>query len=524
MVDNPYEQSIQTLLLKFSMRVPDIRVKGITLDSRNVAPGYTFIALKGHAVDGRQYIDAAIQAGASVVLREADESSEHGNIRQQGKALIVNIFGLPEIVSALAAAFYAYPANKLISCVAVTGTNGKTSVVQLVSQLKTLLGTRSAMIGTLGAGIYKLSGVKWLHKGSVNTTPDAVSMQQTLAYFAQHEVRQVAYEASSHALVQGRVARVKTDIAVFTNLTRDHLDYHGDMQTYGSAKRLLLKQPALRYVALNYDDAEAENWLNECPVGITTLGFGLAPQIPTDATAQSLPLTSPNSAVDRHCFATNVTYHAQGTSFKLDTSWGKGQVEVGLFGEFNVYNVLAATSVMLLQGEQLSNVIKALEKVTPVAGRMEVFAFKQHANVIIDYAHTPDALLKALQAVRLHCEGKVWCVFGCGGDRDHGKRPQMGAIAQEHADHVVITTDNSRTEEPATIAAMIVAGMKNADQIIQEPDRERALRYCLAHAAPEDTILMAGKGHEDYQIINNQTLPYDERAVVQRIREELEHA
>lgn len=506
MVVSAFTQSVSALLAKFGVVAPDIRVQGLTLDSRLVNHNMAFVAIKGHARDGRDFIPQAISLGARVILAEADHQDEHGTVTMRDQSVIISLFGLPSILSALAAAFYDYPANKLAT-VAVTGTNGKTSVVQLITQMKHALGTRSASIGTLGSGIYEPQANTLAQTEAANTTPDAITLQYQLAEFAQQEVRHVAFEASSHALVQGRLAQVKTDVAIFTNLTRDHLDYHGDMEAYAKAKRSLLNQSGLKSVILNRNDAESEAWDNAADASIERVWTGIEQSAPT------LP-------EHRYSFATNVKYHPNGCRFRLETSWGEQDVNIPLLGEFNIANLLSAVACLLVEGERFERVVKVLEDVRPVIGRMEVFTFADKANVVVDYAHTPDALEQALKAVRKHTNQDVWCVFGCGGDRDKGKRPLMAAAAEKMADHIVITTDNSRSETPESIAADIKTGLLLPSAAYEEPDRELALRYCLTQAKPEDMILMAGKGHETYQIINNEHKDYDERAMIARLQRE----
>lgn len=506
MVVSAFIQSTRSLMAKFGIDAPDIRVEGLTLDSREVNTKLAFVAIKGHERDGRDFIPQAISLGARVILAQTDDSNAHGALEMRGNTVIISLFELPDMLSSLAAAFYDYPAMKMTT-VAVTGTNGKTSVVQLISQLKDALGTRCAAIGTLGSGIYEGEDTLWSQTPAANTTPDAIRMQYLLAEFVQQEVRHTAFEASSHALVQGRLQQVKTDVAVFTNLTRDHLDYHGTMTAYAQAKRELLNQHGLYAVVLNAQDRESQNWANAAPeeASIVWTGVEVSGQI---------------ASRDRHCLATNVKYHNAGCDFSLQTSWGNAEVSIPLFGMFNISNVLSAVATLLAEGERFEDVMRVVNSLHPVKGRMEVFAFDAHANVVVDYAHTPDALEKVLASARAHTNGKVWCVFGCGGDRDAGKRPLMGEAAEKGADHIVITTDNSRTEAPQAIADDIISGLQHPENAVCEADREKAIRYCLTTASPDDLIIVAGKGHEDYQIIGTTKTDYNERAVLARLQQE----
>ena len=506
MVVSAFEQSLGVLLAKFGINAPDVRIQGLTLDSREVTPKLAFVAVNGHSQDGRQFIPQAISLGAKAILAQTEKVREHGRMEMRGTTIIVHLYELRDILSSLAGAFYDYPGTKMRS-IAVTGTNGKTSVVQMLSQLTTRSGTRCGAVGTLGAGIYQGEDTQWDATPAGNTTPDAIRMQYILAEFVQQSARQVAFEASSHALVQGRLSQVKTDIVVFTNLSRDHLDYHVTMEEYAKAKRQAMGLPGVNTIVVNLDDQESHNWHQNKPDGIETVWYGL----------QSLPA---ELSEHRHCLATNVEYHSSGCQFTLTTSWGSRTVNVPILGAFSVQNLLAVVAVMLVQGLRFEDVLNLLPGVKPVAGRMEVFHFENHANVIVDYAHTPDALEKALASVRAHTNGDVWCIFGCGGDRDTGKRPLMGAAAEAGANHLVITTDNSRSESPDSIAADIRTGLTSSTVAVDEPDREKAIRYCLNKAAPGDLILLAGKGHEDYQIIGDQKKNYNERAVVARLQRE----
>lgn len=510
MVVSAFIQSIRALLAKFGVDAPDIRIEGLTLDSREVNTRLAFIAIKGHELDGRDFIPQAISLGARVILAQTDDSASHGQMEMRDHSVIISLYDLPQMLSGLAAAFYDYPAQKMTT-VAVTGTNGKTSTVQLLTQLKDALGTRSASIGTLGSSVFEGDNTQWKNTSAANTTPDAIRMQYLLAEFVQSEVQHTAFEASSHALVQGRLGTVKTDVAVFTNLTRDHLDYHGTMEEYGRAKRLLLNQPGLKAVVLNANDAQSEKWNGHAAAHMQRVWTGI-----DDGSLSDTYKTSQH----RHCFATNATYHASGCSFELTSSWGSAAVTLPLFGKFNISNVLSAVGTLLAEGERFDEVVKAVNAITPVPGRMEVFPVSGNASIVVDYAHTPDALEKVLLSAKFHTESKVWCVFGCGGDRDKGKRPLMGQAAETGADNIVITTDNSRSEAPEAIANDIKAGLKHQEKAVSIADREAAIRHCLNNADNGDIIVVAGKGHEDYQIIGNKKTNYNERAVVARLQQE----
>jgi UDP-N-acetylmuramoyl-L-alanyl-D-glutamate--2,6-diaminopimelate ligase len=502
-MQNNYQQSIKPLLAGFNIEAPDLTISDLVLDSRDVAIHKGFVAIAGHALDGRNFIPQAVSLGAKVIIAESDSEDMHGHIDMREQSLIISFYQLAKKMSALAAAFYQFPANKL-DVIAVTGTNGKTSTVQLTSQLGSLLGQKVASIGTLGAGQYNDDGALSGLDATINTTPDAISMQRILATFTGNEVSQVALEASSHALVQGRIAALKCNVAVFTNLSRDHLDYHGSMSAYAQAKRMLLLQPGLTHVVINAEDKESENWIKSSPQNVSVTLFGID--------------LSPSSIASEHsfCIAQNVMYKSDGCHFELLTSWGKSDVHVNLLGKFNVANILAAISAQLCLGKSLEDVAKVTAYLSPVPGRMELFTHPEKATLVVDYAHTPDALEQALFALRQHCQGKLWCVFGCGGDRDKGKRSLMGEVAEQNADHVIITNDNVRNEEPLSIVDEILSGCTNPDLIQVQLDRREAIQFAQSNAQADDIVLIAGKGHEDYQIIGEKSVPYDERAFVKQ--------
>ncbi|NMH59218.1 UDP-N-acetylmuramoyl-L-alanyl-D-glutamate--2,6-diaminopimelate ligase [Alteromonas ponticola] len=506
MVVSAFVQSTRALMAKFGVDAPDIRICGLTLDSREVTTRLAFVAVKGHALDGRDFIPQAISLGAKVILAQTEDKSEHGHLEMRGSSVIISLYDLPDMVSSLAAAFYDYPAQKM-STIAVTGTNGKTSVVQLATQLKSMLGTRSGAIGTLGHGLYEGKETEYTPEPDGTTTPDPIRIQYILAEFVQLDAGQAAFEASSHAIVQGRISQVKTDIAVFTNLSRDHLDYHANMDEYAQAKRQLLKQAGLHTVVLNAQDPESQNWKKFADRKLNIIWTGVN-EVDPQITSES------------HCIATNVRYHAEGCSFTLQSSWGSAEVSIPLFGTFNIYNTLSAVAALLAQGERFDEIIKVIGNVHPVPGRMEIFPFNQSGNVVVDYAHTPDALEKVLTSAKQHTQGDIWCVFGCGGDRDKGKRPLMGQVAELNASHIIITTDNSRSEKPAAIAEEIKQGLTRPEKAVFEADREKAIRYCLSKSKPGDLIVVAGKGHEDYQIIGNNRTDYNEREVIARLQQE----
>ncbi|MFT4807767.1 MAG: UDP-N-acetylmuramoyl-L-alanyl-D-glutamate--2,6-diaminopimelate ligase [Paraglaciecola sp.] len=501
-----FDQSLKPLLAHFGIDAPDIMISDLVLDSRDVAIHKAFIAIDGHALDGRDFIPQAVSLGAKVIVAQCDDITSHGHVEMREQSVIVHFYQLSENLSELAGYFYQFPANSM-SVIAVTGTNGKTSTVQLTSQLAYLMGEQSASIGTLGAGMYSPSSDSKALQNNVNTTPDAISMQRLLAEFVSEGAFQVALEASSHALVQNRIKAVKTDIAIFTNLSRDHLDYHGSMAKYGLAKRRLLSQPELAYAVINVNDPEHKNWLVNIPKTTSVVLYG------QNINAADVP------SEYQYCVANNIRYTAEGIALSVQSSWGECELRLLLLAEFNVSNVLAAICSQLCLGKSLKQIAYIVQKLKPVAGRMELYSRQKHATIVVDYAHTPDALEKALLAAKQHCHGKLFCVFGCGGDRDVGKRSLMGEIAERLSNKVILTDDNVRSENPKDIIQDILAGCINPEQVLVEHDRKTAIKAAAKQASAGDIILVAGKGHENYQVIGNQTLAYDERQFVALFQE-----
>jgi UDP-N-acetylmuramoyl-L-alanyl-D-glutamate--2,6-diaminopimelate ligase len=501
-----FDQSLKPLLAHFGIDAPDIMISDLVLDSRDVAIHKAFIAIDGHALDGRDFIPQAVSLGAKVIVAQCDDITSHGHVEMREQSVIVHFYQLSENLSELAGYFYQFPANSM-SVIAVTGTNGKTSTVQLTSQLAYLMGEQSASIGTLGAGMYSPSSDSKALQNNVNTTPDAISMQRLLAEFVSEGAFQVALEASSHALVQNRIKAVKTDIAIFTNLSRDHLDYHGSMAKYGLAKRRLLSQPELAYAVINVNDPEHKNWLVNIPKTTSVVLYG------QNINAADVP------SEYQYCVANNIRYTAEGIALSVQSSWGECELRLLLLAEFNVSNVLAAICSQLCLGKSLKQIAYIVQKLKPVAGRMELYSRQKHATIVVDYAHTPDALEKALLAAKQHCHGKLLCVFGCGGDRDVGKRSLMGEIAERLSNKVILTDDNVRSENPKDIIQDILAGCINPEQVLVEHDRKTAIKAAAKQASAGDIILVAGKGHENYQVIGNQTLAYDERQFVALFQE-----
>jgi UDP-N-acetylmuramoyl-L-alanyl-D-glutamate--2,6-diaminopimelate ligase len=326
-----------------------------------------------------------------------------------------------------------------------------------------------------------------------------------------HQARHVAMEVSSHALDQGRVDGVDFHVAVWTNLTRDHLDYHGDMAAYAQAKQRLFKAPGLRHAVINLDDDYGRELLAAIPAGVQIIGYTLNP----NTARHSVP------APEYLLAGSDLQLTDAGLDLHVQSPWGEGRLRAGLLGRFNASNLLAALATLLALGVSFDSAVQRLGRVTTVPGRMERFGGGRQPLVVVDYAHTPDALEQALRALRGHCHGKLWCLFGCGGERDTGKRPLMGEVAERNADRVVVTDDNPRGEDPIQIVADIMAGMRNPDAAYLRRDRTQAIAFAIAQARPGDIILVAGKGHEDYQLVGTRRIPYSDRlSVMTLLRQE----
>jgi len=458
-----------------------VPVLGLQLDSRAVKSDQLFIACKGAAADGRQFIREAVATGAAAVLAEYGENWVEDSECDGVPVLVIK--DLVAKVSDIAGKFYDHPSID-IPVIGVTGTNGKTTCTQLMSQFLAALKKRCGVIGTLGMGVNgRMSPV-------INTTPDALSVQQQLSVWNKGGIDAVAMEVSSHGLEQHRVAAVQFQAALFTNLSRDHLDYHGSMDAYGKAKLKLFLQPGLKIAVVNLDDPFSRDILEAIPQGVNALTFSVS-----DKSAD--------------VYLTAIQFLPAGVNARLNSPWGEMPFQSPLMGSFNLSNLLGAITVLSAVGYALSELMPICMQLQAIDGRMEQVANNAGLVAVVDYAHTPDGLSSALQAIRQHGAGRLWCVFGCGGDRDKGKRSEMGAVVERWADYAVVTSDNPRNENPQQILEQIVSGMQAPPEYI-EPDREKAIAYAVANASEGDTILVAGKGHESYQQIGQQRLPFSD--------------
>jgi UDP-N-acetylmuramoyl-L-alanyl-D-glutamate--2,6-diaminopimelate ligase len=485
--------TLESLGGKFSPAIAagdQIEITGVTYDSRKVQPGFAFFCISGEMTDGNLYIDGAIASGAKLIVTEKDPAN--------ASVPYVVVPDVRQAMALLSAEFYGYPSRQL-RVIGVTGTNGKTTTTHLIENLFNNCGKQTGLIGTLGAR-YKAgedySDVK-------HTTPQAADLQRMLATMRDGGCSHVSMEVSSHALAQKRVAACEFAVAVLTNITQDHLDFHKTMENYWKSKRLLFEDLVLsthsnKAAILNYDDPLYEQFAKALPDKVRRLTYGWEP--PADIYVKS------------------VEWKSNGTQLTLGTPYGNVDLRLKLSGRFNVYNVMAALAVCIVEGLGIDAVKNSLENFPGVAGRFEVVSTgsEREPLCIVDYAHTPDGLdnvLKAAANVRPD-GGKLIVVFGCGGDRDASKRPQMGEIAETRADEVVVTSDNPRSEDPQQIISNILAGIQRMRNVKVEADRTSAIRQAVLNAGEKDVVVIAGKGHENYQILADRTIPFDDKSEV----------
>lgn len=455
------------------------RIEEVTANSREVKKGWAFLAYPGLARDGREFIEDAIERGAGAIIFDAD----HFVWNEGWKIPHVGISNLKAVASHIAGHVYQQP-SKALWMAGVTGTNGKTSVSQWIAHARANMGARAAVIGTIGNGL--IGDLR----ASDNTTPDAVTLQRRLREFLRAGASACAMEVSSHGLDQGRVADVHFNVGVFTNLTRDHLDYHGTMQAYGAAKAKLFATAGMTHAVVNVDDEFGRTLAAFCAVtnGLQLIRYGVGPE------AEYAELR-----------ATNIRNNATGIAFDVYGAFGNATVQTCVLGTFNVSNLLAVLGALIAGGANLATAAKAVNQLKPVQGRMQTVRVDGKPLVVVDYAHTPDALEKALSTLRqiVPAGGKLISVFGCGGDRDRGKRAMMAAVSSKWANLTILTSDNPRTEDPIAIIRDIEAGMGAAPYRTQV-ERDQAIYEALNAAGENDIVLLAGKGHEDYQVIGTQ--------------------
>ncbi len=490
--------------------IPDLLVTGLSADSRTLSPGDAFVALKGLRGHGLDHLESVKQHGAVAVLY--DESDAIDIPADQGIPL-VKVEGLKSQLGKLADRFFGSPSSQL-GLVGVTGTNGKTSICHYLLHALNQVTSPCGYIGTTGyvVGDHFYSATSEHNR----TTPDVISVHALLDKFVQHGAGYAAMEVSSHALDQGRVDGVKFEVVVFTNLSRDHLDYHASMEDYAEAKRKLLYQPGVSCAVVNVDDAEGREWLKKIPEGMHVI------------TCSAGGVVYPGE----HLYAGKVMQGVDGLELEIVSLSAKAILKTGLLGRFNVDNLLMTVAVLQALDISLENACQLLSSVQAAPGRMQRFGGDGSGSenkplVVVDYAHTPDALEKALLSLKAHCTGNLLCVFGCGGERDTGKRPLMGEIAEQLADRVYITDDNPRNESPVEITDQIQAGMEGSDAVVVIHDRfdaiNSAISWAISNGTGSDCVLVAGKGHEAYQLVGNDKRDFSDSAVVEHaLREPLE--
>jgi UDP-N-acetylmuramoyl-L-alanyl-D-glutamate--2,6-diaminopimelate ligase len=479
-------------------------IKGITEDSRTVKPGDLFCAYQGEQKDGRDYIQEAIQKGAVAILMEESCSESLPFIAFKR---IFKKKNVKQLISEIAMRFYQNPGQKM-RLIGVTGTNGKSSCTHFIAAAIAQSGQKCGVIGGVGCGIYRPSD-KGAHfdvlKSNTLTTPSAIDLQCLLAQFRDQGVCVVALEASSHGIAQGRLQHVPFTIAAFTNLTHDHLDYHTSLENYAEAKKKLFMQPTIQYAIFNQDDAYGRKW--------QTLFSECLPFVYSYTQKALLPTQLKQGTT----YIKHIEIDHDQIRAYVITPWGQGWLSNAyLMGRFNLSNLLLTLIALSILNIPFKKSLYYISQLKPLRGRMEKVHKDSQPRVVIDYAHTPDALKNALKALQ-SSKGKLWCIFGCGGNRDAAKRPLMGAIAQQYADHVIITQDNPRNESSEAITQAILRGMKQPKQIHIEMDRAQAIHHAIQAAQSEDTVLIAGKGHETDQMIQGVHYHFSDHQIVQEV-------
>jgi UDP-N-acetylmuramoyl-L-alanyl-D-glutamate--2,6-diaminopimelate ligase len=470
----------------------DRPITGLASDSRLAGEGDLFLALRGLHRHGLDFLPDLRRSGVAAIAWEPPyETLPPGSPSTDSRQ--PPLFAIEQLgrrVGTIAARFHADPCRDL-ELIGITGTDGKTSTAWYLAQALHQADAPCGLLGTLGYGVWN----ELLETGL--TTPDALTIWRWLAALRERGARHVAMEVSSHALAQGRVDGLGFTVAVLTNLGRDHLDYHADPAEYAAAKRRLFTDFEPCHAVLNLDDAFGRDLAAD--LGARAIGYGLEvrPDMPRWVCGHDLQL------------------RPEGLRMRIESSWGNGELASGLFGRFNAGNLLAALAALLALEMPLDRALDRLATVRHAPGRMERFGGGDRPLAVVDYAHTPQALEQALQALREHGRGRLWCVFGCGGERDPGKRPLMAAIAERRADRVMITDDNPRREDPDAITAQILTGLQRPHRAMVERDRAAAIRRALREAQPGDSVLIAGKGHEDYQILGQRRVPFSDREIVQ---------
>ena len=477
----------------------EISISGLSLDSRSICKGDLFFALQGSQQHGVEYSQQAVANGAAAL---AWETSSQVNINELPDNIpCLEIDNLRNKLGLICKRFYNNPSSQM-NVIAVTGTDGKTSVSQFIAQALHQLNVSCGVIGTLGYGVYPK------FDAASHTTPDAIRMHSMLNSLYLKEVNNVVLEASSHGLSQGRLNGVEVDTAVFTNLGRDHMDYHQSIDDYFNSKRLLFQSSQLKNAVINIDDDAGVRLAEECSGQLNVITYSIK-----------------SKSMDRDSYinAVNINFAVGETSFEIVSSWGKIKAKTSLFGKFNISNLLAVIGSLVASGIEFKRAVKIISNLKTVPGRMEFvddersLSKQDTPTVVIDYAHTPQALVNVLKVLKERCAGRLWCVFGCGGNRDKGKRKLMAQAVEEHADVAIVTDDNPRFENPKEITDEVVTGFSSSSNYSLIHDRQKAIEYAIQHASAKDVVLIAGKGHEAVQIINQDHLPFDDKKIAKEI-------
>jgi len=476
----------------------DCEISELSLDSRYASKGDLFFACAGTQKHGLEYIDQVMAADVAAVAWEPSEAFPALPESVSPTAIpLIAVDSLSERLGFIADRFFGQPSRDL-QVVGITGTDGKTSCAHFLTQALNRLNRKTAMIGTLG---YGLPGDLQV---ATHTTPDAIRVHRILAEMKAQGVGAVVMEVSSHALDQSRVNGVLFDLVMLTNIGRDHLDYHGEQQKYVDAKKKLFRFSGLKFAVINKDDTQGRQWLNEIADDIQIAAYGEQDCIPGKSVF--------NVQLEK------IKLGAQGISWQVSSPWGQASLQCHLFGRFNSFNLSAVLTALHFLGVDWDQACEQVGKMTTVPGRMEFYQAHKGSRqpvVVVDFAHTPDALEQALLALREHGFARVCVVFGCGGDRDTGKRSLMGAVAERLADKIVLTDDNPRTEPGNLIIDNILSGIGQLEKVQIERDRKQAIAWAIKHAGQQDVVLVAGKGHEQYQITGDQKVPFNDAVVVQ---------
>lgn len=477
-------------LIEIEPPAANTMINGLSLDSRYVNSGDLFFALQGLQKHGLEFCEQAITQGAVAIAWEPTNNQVDKS--QVNSIPCFPVANLPTHLGYIAQRFYHNP-SKHINIIGVTGTDGKTSVSHFIAQALSKLNTGCGVIGTLGYGSYPNL------ENASHTTPDALSIHKLLHQFNQQKLLYTVIEASSHGLKQHRLNGVEFNTAVFTNLGRDHLDYHDSVQEYGDSKKILFNFPSLQNAVINIDDE---------------FGVKIAKEFSDKLNLVAYSRENKQPRFTNYIYAKNIVTEGEKITINLSSSWGDAEIQTSLYGRFNISNIFAVMGVLLVSGYFLEDILDVLSFLQTVPGRLELVSQDLNKpSVVIDYAHTPEALNNVLKVLQEQSAGKLWCVFGCGGDRDKGKRSLMAKVVEEHADFAVITDDNPRSEDADAITNDILKGFLNFKTYSLIHDRDAAIKHAIHHAAKEDTVLIAGKGHETVQIVKNNRIPFDDKEV-----------